>query len=206
MSKQRKHKDYALSDHDNWEKPHSLQQKEAIIQMQNQISSQLLQVLDTKSAMLKRLFMGFLEIADFMFKNTCGVGSNYQLAQCNLANIQIEDVLNYYHLILLFMAFHFKQLVPEKAGVVWEITMELAGSSPLDRQFIQDLEKCQELSTHQFSPVQAGRKLWENTKKLLHIKSESKSSAGKIYYQTAPGQNLIYMVEQGMTDGWLSNS
>jgi len=188
---------------DPWEGREELRQKEDLIHLQKSVADELRESVKQQSTAVVRLFDGFLEIADFMFKNTCGVGSNFQLAECDLTQITRYDISTYYKYMLILLAHHFGQLVPYYQETVWQQVVTSTQDPELCRQFSKALETCVDHENGGFSPVQAGRKLWRHVQKLLHVKDTVKNSMVRIYYQTAPGQNLIYIVEQGAEAGWL---
>jgi hypothetical protein len=181
----------------------SLRQKEDLIQMQNTVAEELRGTLKTEPKQIANLFSGLLEIADFMLKNTTGVGSNFQLAECDVSKISRDDVMDYYKHIFILLGYHFGRLVPQYQESVWKKVIALTQDPELCVGFSRELETCLDHENGDFSPVQAGHKLWERAQKTLHVVETIKNNTARIYYQTAPGQNLIYIVERGSEEGWL---
>jgi hypothetical protein len=143
-----------------------------------------------------KLLKGFLEIANFMLKNTTGIGSNSCLAQCRLANLQKKDIREYYTLVLALLGYHLGRMLPKKAKSVWDAVVAVSGDAETCRAFAQELETCKDHEDGEFSSIRAGRKLWERVSKLLQVKDADTNAPGRIYYQTAPGQDLVFILEQ----------
>ncbi|NTV51685.1 MAG: hypothetical protein HGA76_01540 [Candidatus Firestonebacteria bacterium] len=143
-----------------------------------------------------KLLKGFLEIANFMLKNTTGIGSNICLAECRLGSLQKKDIREYYTLVLTLLAYHLGRMLPKKAQSVWDAVSDITGDPETCRAFARELETCHDHEDGEFSSIRAGRKLWEHAAKLLRVKDAVNNVTGRIYYQTAPGQDLVYIMEQ----------
>ncbi|MBN1595374.1 hypothetical protein JW933_05545 [candidate division FCPU426 bacterium] len=183
-----------------------MRRKEELIQLQNTVAKEFEARISSQPPYLKKLFKGFLEIADFMLKNTTGVGSNFELAECDVARISREDIRRYYQLTLVLLTYHCGCLLPDYREKTWKQAVKLAGDMELCRQFKNELETCVDHESGGFSPVQAGHKLWEQAQALMHVQPSGKNSTARIYYQTAPGQNLIFVVEKGAAEGWFKKA
>jgi hypothetical protein len=143
----------------------------------------------------QKLLKGFLEIADFMLKNTTGIGSNIHLAECRLADLGKPEIHQYYTLVLALLAFHLGCLLPAQAQGVWEAVLQVTGDAGTCEAFARELEACKDHEDGTFSQVRAGRKLWERAARLLGVPDAEKNVPGRFYYQTAPGQDLIFILE-----------
>jgi len=150
-----------------------------------------------------RLLKGFLEIASIMLKNTCGVGSNFKLAECDIADIDKDAIRKYFTLVLSALGHHFCQLLPNKKDQVWDMILTLCSDPDTCRDLSGELDECRDHQSGDFSAVRAGRRLWERTAELLHVRNPGANVTARIYYQTAPGQDLIYLVEQAENAIWL---
>jgi hypothetical protein len=151
-----------------------------------------------------RLLTGFLEIANFMLKNTCGVGSNFKLAECRLDTIESAAIHRYYTLVLTTLAHHFGTLLPHKKAAIWECVRLLADDPEVCEGLARELEACRDHQDGSYSPIRAGRKLWERVAEVLHVRDPQANDTARIYYQTAPGQDLVYLVEQSLQEGWFT--
>jgi hypothetical protein len=149
-----------------------------------------------------KLLQGFLEIANFILKNTCGVGSNFKLANCRLQELESAEIRKYYTLMLTLLAFHFGQLLPDMRELAWRLIQDLTGDADLMAAFSSELEDCKDHQDGSFSPVRAGRKLWARVAEVLHIAAPEENVTARIYYQTAPGQDLIFLAEKASGEGW----
>jgi hypothetical protein len=143
-----------------------------------------------------QLLRGFLEIANFMLKNTTGIGSNICLAECRLTRLQKKDIREFYTLVLSLLAYHLGRMLPKKAEPIWNAVVALSGDPDTCQAFARELETCKDHEDGEFSSIRAGRKLWERVSRLLQIKDAETNVAGRIYYQTAPGQDLVFIMEQ----------
>ncbi len=151
-----------------------------------------------------RMLAGFLEIANFMLKNTCGVGSNFKLAVCSLNDVERDGIHRYYTLVLTALAHHFGQLLPHKKAAIWDCVLALADDPEVCEALARELEECRDHQDGNFSPVRAGRRLWARVAEVLHVSDPQTNDTARIYYQTAPGQDLVYLVEQALHEGWYS--
>jgi hypothetical protein len=182
---------------------HDLQQAELWNRQHNEVMDELLmQALKFPDADAK-LLTGLLEITNFMLKNTCGVGSNIKLADCDLARIEPRNIRKYYALVLAALACHFGQLLPQRKEALWQQVTSLCAEPELCRELAAELESCRDHQDGVYSPVRAGRRLWERVADLLCVKSAETNVTARIYYQTAPGQDLVYLVEEAVNEGWL---
>jgi hypothetical protein len=186
-----------------WEGRDELLQKEGLIHIQQAVADELRRNLDPEPGASKNLFANFLEIAEFMLRNTCGVGSNFKLAECDISRITHKDVKIYYTCMLVLLTYYFGRLVPNQQEYAWQQVIKMTQEPELCREFSQQLESCVDPESDEFVSLQAGQALWQRAREVLHVQESSKNSTARIYYQTAPGQNLIYVVEQGARDGWL---
>ncbi len=188
---------------DPMESPRDLRQKEDLIHLQEQIAQDLSRAAKKNPEVVSRLIDGFLEIADFMFKNTCGVGSSYRLAECEVGKISAQDIQQYYKLLLVVLAYHFSRLNTSHRETVWDAVVELTGDRGFCESFSEKLESCLDHENGDFSPVKAGHHLWQQVRESMHVLNSDVNTAARIYYQTAPGQNLLFIVEQATEEGWL---
>jgi hypothetical protein len=170
----------------------------------NQVAEALRARLAGRAEPETRLLTGFLEIANFMLKNTCGVGSNFKLAECRLDLIESPAIHRYYTLVLTALAHHFGQLLPNKKAPVWECVRLLADDPEVCEALARELEECRDHQDGSYSPIRAGRKLWERVAEVLRVTDPLANDTARIYYQTAPGQDLVYLVEQSLHEGWFS--
>jgi hypothetical protein len=143
-----------------------------------------------------KLLRGFVEIANIMLKNTTGIGSNICLAECRVDGLKKKDIRKYYTLVLTLLAYHLGRMLPKKARSIWDVVVEISGDDETCRAFARDLETCKDHEDGEFSSIRAGRKLWERVSQLLQIKDAETNVTGRIYYQTAPGQDLVFIMEQ----------
>ncbi len=153
-----------------------------------------------------KLLRGFLEIANFILKNTCGVGSNFKLADCRLADIDQPRIRKYYTFMLTLLAYHFGQLLPAKREAIWKLVLEITGDPESATAFGRELEECKDHQDGTFSPVRAGRKLWAHVAEVLYADAPEENATARIYYQTAPGQDLIFLVEKVVDEGWFQQT
>lgn len=151
-----------------------------------------------------RMLAGFLEIANFMLKNTCGVGSNFKLAVCSLSDVGSAGIHRYYTLVLTALAYHFGQLLPHKKDAIWDCVRALADDPKVCETLASEFEECRDHQDGSYSPVRAGRRLWVHAAAVLHVNDPLNNDTARIYYQTAPGQDLVYLVEQALHEGWYS--
>lgn len=181
-----------------------LVQNEQFVRQHNEVMEALSSQARQLPGILPRLFAGFLEIANFMLKNTCGLGSNFKLADCLIAELSGEDIRQYYALVLTILGFHFGTLMPSKRELVWKTATALSGYPDLCREFAVELEECRDHQDKTYSQVRAGRKLWERAARLLRISQPEKNTTARIYYQTAPGQDLVFITEKAVAEGWFA--
>lgn len=181
---------------------HDLKQAERWSRLHNEVMDELTAKAERFPDTDARLLKGFLEIANFMLKNTCGVGSNIRLAECRIEDIDKDKIRKYYTLVLSTLAFHFGQLLPNRREAIWSKLVALCGDEDSCRELACELKSCRDHQGGDFSPVRSGRRLWERTAELLGVKHAETNTPARIYYQTAPGQDLIYLVEQAENEGW----
>jgi hypothetical protein len=186
------------------ETPPNLEGDQVWSQWHNAVSDDLKARVDKFPDPWTRLMSGFIEIANFMLKNTCGVGSNFKLAECGLATIQKPAIHRFYTLVMTELTYHFGELLPKRKAEVWPLLRDLADDPQLCDAFSRELEECRDHEDGTFSSVRAGRKLWERVAQLLHAQDPESNVTARIYYQTAPGQDLVYLVEQAIHEGWFS--
>jgi len=189
-----------------WEGRETLKRKDDLLHLQKSVAQHFLDATKGSSKVVKNIFAGFLEIADFMFKNTCGVGSNFKLAECAITEISRENIFQYYKVLVVLLGYHFGCLVPKHQQAVWEAVLSTTQDRDFCESFSKTLAECIDHENAGFSPVQAGHKFWQQTCDLLCVQDQAINPTGRIYYQTAPGQNLIYIVEQGVEEGWLKTA
>lgn len=182
---------------------HDLQEAEHWSRLHNAVLESLTARAKETGGMDSRLLEGLLEIAEIMLKNTCGVGSNIRLAECELAAITEDNIRRFYTQVLATLAFHFGTLLPNRREAIWDEIRILCADADSCAELAHELEECRDHECGDFSPVRAGRKLWEHAAGLLHVRHADTNVTARIYYQTAPGQDLVYLVEQAADEGWL---
>jgi len=190
-------------DDDPWLSPEELKRRENILLMQRQVAASFLQAAHRRPKVMSKLLLGLLEIVDFMFKNTCGVASSYRLTQCRLEDITLEDIRNYYRLLLTALAHHLRSLLPKTGGELWQVVAEMTGDPSRAEEFGRQLAACVDQSDGSYSPVQAGHLLWQRVREVMHVIGTEQDQTARVYYQTAPGQNLLFVVESANEEGWL---
>jgi hypothetical protein len=164
--------------------------------LHNEVAAELNVSLEPYAGDDHKLLQGFLEIANFMLKNTTGIGSNICLAECRLESLQKKDIRKYYTLVLALLAYHLGRMLPKKAQWIWEAVLAISGDAATCEAFARELETCKDHEDGEFSSIRAGRKLWEHVSELLHVQGAQTNVTGRIYYQTAPGQDLVFIMEQ----------
>lgn len=190
-------------DDDPWLSPEELKRRETILLMQRQVAAAFLQAAHRQPKVMSKLLLGLLEIVDFMFKNTCGVASSYRLTQCRLEEFTLEDVKNYYRLLMTALAHHLRSLLPKTGGELWKVVAEMTGDPARAEEFGRQLAACVDQSDGSYSPVQAGHLLWQRVREIMHVIGTEQDLTARVYYQTAPGQNLLYVIESANEEGWL---
>jgi hypothetical protein len=193
-----------LPDDEPWLSPEELKRRENILHLQRQVAASFMQAAHRQPKVMSKLLLGLLEIVDFMFKNTCGVASSYRLTQCRLEAITLEDVRKYYHLLMTALAHHLRTLLPKTGGEVWKVVAEMTGNPAQCEEFGRQLSACVDQSDGSYSPVQAGHLLWQQVREVMHVVGTEQDLTARIYYQTAPGQNLLFVVESANEEGWLT--
>lgn len=191
-------------DDDPWLSPEELQRRENVLHLQRQVAAAFIQAARRQPKVMSKLLLGLLEIVDFMFKNTCGVASTYRLTQCQLEAITLENVRQYYRLLMTALAYHLRTLMPRTGGEAWKVVVEMSGDPAQCEAFGQQLAACVDQSDGSYSPVQAGHQLWQQVREAMHVIGTEQDQTARIYYQTAPGQNLLFVVERANEEGWLT--
>jgi hypothetical protein len=166
----------------------------AWISLQNSVMDELLERTMRKTTEDQKLILDFLEIADFMLKNTTGTGSHIHLADCDLNGLGLQEIRKYFTLVLALLGFHAGQLLPEKARTLWELVKQVTNDPETCEALARELETCRD-QDGEFSPIRAGRKLWEHAASLLKIHDAESNAPGRFYYQTAPAQDLVFILE-----------
>jgi len=179
-----------------------LQVLERFSRLHNQVAEEFTARAQRLPATDARLLKGFIEIANFMLKNTCGVGSNIQLAECRLEDLDPNTLRKYYTLMLTLLGYHFNQMLPAKKKSMWDQILRVTDDRQTCEDFARELEACRDHQDGTYSSVRGGRKLWERVGVLLNIIRPEENTTARIYYQTAPAQDLVFMVEQAMHEGW----
>jgi hypothetical protein len=162
----------------------------------NEVAEELAAAVQRHAGKEGKLLSGFLEIANFMLKNTTGIGSNIRLAECEVSGLPKEAIYKYYTWVLTLLAFHGGRLLPQKAQSLMNAVIAVSGDAVTCRAFVEELEACKDHQDGEFSSVRAGRKLWEHVAQLLCIKNAESNVTGRIYYQTAPAQDLLFVLEK----------
>ncbi len=188
-------KEATLSGQQGWDHHGELKLKESVIQRQNQV----VQAMKTKSHQAGKELAGILsdmvEIADIILKNTCGIGSAFKLAECDLTLMTVENIERFISLVLIQLAYQYGQLIPQEKGQMTAAIQQLLDQDELLQTWTDQLAQCQDHEDGQFSPVRAGRLLWETAGGLFAVKDWQTNTTARIYYQTAPSQDLIYSIE-----------
>ncbi|MEW6516973.1 MAG: hypothetical protein AB1439_08720 [candidate division FCPU426 bacterium] len=190
-------------DDEPWLNPDEIKRREDIIRDQRQVAAEFIQAAHRQPKIISKLLLGLLEIVDFMFKNTCGVGSSYRLTTCRLEALTQDDIRGYYRLLLTALAYHFRTLMPKTGESLWQAAVAMTGDPAGCEEISRELAACLDQTDGSYSPVQAGHRLWQRVRGIMHVEEDREDPTARIYYQTAPGQNLLFVVERANEEGWL---
>ncbi len=188
-------KDAALPDLHGWENHEELKLKETVIQRQNEVAQALKARSRDVEPSLQALISDMVEIAGVILKNTCGIGSAFKLADCDLTLMTGENINRFYTLALTQLAYHYSQLIPLEKTRITEALSKIVGGDAFVQDWTEKLAQCQDHEDGQYSAVRGGRLLWETIATLFAIKNWETNTTARIYYQTAPSQDLIYSIE-----------
>ncbi len=164
--------------------------------LHNDVAAELTAAVSPYTGKDAALLLGFLDIANFILKNTTGIGSNIRLAECQVGELSKETIRTFYALMLTLLAYHYGRLIPKNAGKMLDAVIAVTGDTITVRTFVEELETCKDHQDGEFSSVRAGRKLWERVSVLLRVKNAEANVTGRIYYQTAPAQDLMFIMEK----------
>jgi len=185
-----------------WESHDDIKIKEGVIQLQNKVENSLKRKLETVESDLGALLAGMIEIAGVIFKNTCGIGSNFKLAECDLKVLTQENIRRFFSHVLVVLGYHFGQIVPQDRKQMQAAFLSLLGEPGIVKEWSRKLTSCLDGEMQEYSPVKAGRLLWEEVCRLFEIQNGEENNTARIYYQTALVQDLIYIMESIENERW----
>lgn len=191
-----------VPDSEDWDNHDELKLKETIIQRQNQIKSMLKERSGQFESSIAELLSNMVEIADIILKNTCGVGSNFKLAECDLSLMSAENIKLFFDYVLAVLGYYFGQLIPQEREVVWQSVQKMIDDKKNCQFWIKKLSDCLDHESGNYSPVRAGRLLWEKVAGLFAVQDWENNTTARIYYQTALGQDLVYVIESSKDARW----